>query len=300
MREILQERARATRRSLLEAAAFLFAQQGYAGTSVNDISARSGRTSGSVYFHYASKEGIAQAVVREGFATWPSLVARYDDPSVPPLERLVALSHDIARALAEDALTRAAPACGPSATPSTRTSPTPSSSGRPRSHACSRRPEPGDAWPPVSARLPLPAPWSAPSTGSAPSRRRWKDPTRSPSASPTGGSSPCPLSNGIREPARPRRGPQQPRRPPATVRPLTRCPWERPPPESDSGPHAPRNTRRTARNGSDSAERMIPALSRRIATLARNRPGSGIAAGTARLSDFGWGVRHRGIAAPDA
>ncbi len=73
MRTILQERARATRRSLLEAAACLFAQQGYASTSVNDISARSGRTSGSVYFHYASKEGIAQAVVREGFATWPSL-----------------------------------------------------------------------------------------------------------------------------------------------------------------------------------------------------------------------------------
>ncbi|MDN3270943.1 ScbR family autoregulator-binding transcription factor [Streptomyces sp. MA15] len=107
MREILQERARATRRSLLEAAACLFAQHGYAGTSVNDISARSGRTSGSVYFHYASKEGIAQAVVRNGFATWPSLVPRYDDPSVPPLERLVALSYEIARALAEDSLTRA-------------------------------------------------------------------------------------------------------------------------------------------------------------------------------------------------
>ncbi|MCP9989295.1 TetR/AcrR family transcriptional regulator [Streptomyces albogriseolus] len=107
MRRILQERARATRRSLLEAAACLFAQQGYASTSVNDISARSGRTSGSVYFHYASKEGIAQAVVREGFATWPSLVPRYDDPSVPPLERLVALSYDIARALTEDSLTRA-------------------------------------------------------------------------------------------------------------------------------------------------------------------------------------------------
>ncbi|WP_431987387.1 ScbR family autoregulator-binding transcription factor [Streptomyces griseoflavus] len=107
MHEILQERARATRRSLLEAAACLFAQQGYAGTSVNDISARSGRTSGSVYFHYASKEGIALAVVRDGFATWPALVTRYGDRSVPPLERLVALSHDIARALAEDSLTRA-------------------------------------------------------------------------------------------------------------------------------------------------------------------------------------------------
>ncbi|MFJ8543397.1 ScbR family autoregulator-binding transcription factor [Streptomyces sp. NPDC093586] len=103
----MQERARATRRSLLEAAAHLFAQQGYAGTSVNDISARSGRTSGSVYFHYASKEGIALAVVRDGFATWPGLATRYGDLSVPPLERLVLLSHEIAHALSEDPLTRA-------------------------------------------------------------------------------------------------------------------------------------------------------------------------------------------------
>ncbi len=103
----VQARARATRRSLLEAAACLFAEQGYAGTSVNDISARSGRTSGSVYFHYASKEGIARAVVQDGFATWPGLTDRYTDHAVPPLERLVALSYEIAQALAEDPLTRA-------------------------------------------------------------------------------------------------------------------------------------------------------------------------------------------------
>ncbi|MFF5256820.1 ScbR family autoregulator-binding transcription factor [Streptomyces leeuwenhoekii] len=107
MDSTVQERARATRRSLLEAAACLFAEQGYAGTSVNDVSARSGRTSGSVYFHYASKEGLALAVVRDRFATWPGLAARYANPAVPPLERLVALSYEIARALAEDTLTRA-------------------------------------------------------------------------------------------------------------------------------------------------------------------------------------------------
>ncbi|WP_399896655.1 ScbR family autoregulator-binding transcription factor [Streptomyces sp. BBFR51] len=103
----MQERARETRRSLLEAAACLFAEHGYAGTSVNDISARSGRTSGSVYFHYSSKEGIALAVVRDGFATWSGLATCYADRTVPPMERLVALSHKIARALAEDSLTRA-------------------------------------------------------------------------------------------------------------------------------------------------------------------------------------------------
>ncbi|MFD4301768.1 ScbR family autoregulator-binding transcription factor [Streptomyces albidoflavus] len=107
MDSTLQERARATRRSLLEAAALLFAEQGYAGTSVNDISARSGRTSGAVYFHYASKEGLALAVVQHRFATWPGLAARYTDRAEPPLEKLVALSFDIAHALAEDPLARA-------------------------------------------------------------------------------------------------------------------------------------------------------------------------------------------------
>ena len=103
----MQERARETRKSLLEAAAHLFDQQGYAGTSVNDMSARSGRTSGSVYFHYASKEGIALAVVQQGFASWPALASRYGDEDEPPLDRLVTLSREIARALAEDPLTRA-------------------------------------------------------------------------------------------------------------------------------------------------------------------------------------------------
>ncbi|WP_374227562.1 ScbR family autoregulator-binding transcription factor [Streptomyces sp. AC627_RSS907] len=103
----MQERAMATRRSLLEAAACLFAERGYAATSVNDISARSGRTSGSVYFHYASKEGVALAVVKAQFASWPGLAARYRDPREPPLERLVALSYEVARALAEDIHARA-------------------------------------------------------------------------------------------------------------------------------------------------------------------------------------------------
>ncbi|MFF4169514.1 ScbR family autoregulator-binding transcription factor [Streptomyces sp. NPDC001744] len=107
MGSTLQQRARATRRALLEAAACLFAEQGYAGTSVNDISLRSGRTSGAVYFHYASKEGLALAVVEDAFATWPHLTARYTDRSVPPLDRLVSLSFEIAHALTEDTVARA-------------------------------------------------------------------------------------------------------------------------------------------------------------------------------------------------
>ncbi|MFI9626145.1 ScbR family autoregulator-binding transcription factor [Streptomyces sp. NPDC052042] len=103
----MQKRARTTRRSLLEAAAQLFVERGYVGTSVNDISARSGKTSGAVYFHYSSKEKLALAVVRDRFAAWPQLNAYYTAPDVPPLERLVTLSFEIARVLCQDVMARA-------------------------------------------------------------------------------------------------------------------------------------------------------------------------------------------------
>ncbi|MFF3171505.1 ScbR family autoregulator-binding transcription factor [Streptomyces sp. NPDC057900] len=103
----MQERARATRRLLLESAAHLFVERGYAGTSVNDISDHSGKTSGAIYFHYYSKEKLALAVVREQFATWPQLAAPYAAPGVPPLEKLVGLSFHVARALSEDVVARA-------------------------------------------------------------------------------------------------------------------------------------------------------------------------------------------------
>ncbi|MFF2327215.1 MULTISPECIES: ScbR family autoregulator-binding transcription factor [unclassified Streptomyces] len=103
----MQDRALVTRKSLLEAAAHLFVERGYAGTSINDISSRSGKTSGAIYFHYSSKEKLALAVVREQFATWPQLARHCANPDVPPLEMLVALSFEIARALSEDVIARA-------------------------------------------------------------------------------------------------------------------------------------------------------------------------------------------------
>jgi AcrR family transcriptional regulator len=103
----MQGRARTTRRSLLEAAAQLFDERGYCGTSISDISTLSGRTSGSIYFHYASKEKLALAVVEGHFATWPELIGRYRQPGVPALERLIALSFAVARAFRDDVVVRA-------------------------------------------------------------------------------------------------------------------------------------------------------------------------------------------------
>lgn len=103
----MQERAEATRRYLVEAAARLFEERGYAGTSISDISARSGRTSGAIYFHFTNKEKLALAVVEATLATWPALIARVRASPAPALEKLVSLSFTVARAFRDDVVVRA-------------------------------------------------------------------------------------------------------------------------------------------------------------------------------------------------
>ncbi|MFV2121495.1 ScbR family autoregulator-binding transcription factor, partial [Streptomyces sp. Act-28] len=96
-----------TQRALLETAAQLFDERGYAGTSISDISALSGRTSGAIYFHYASKEKLALAVIEELFASWPEMIGRHRSTDRPALEKLVALSFTVARAFRDDVVVRA-------------------------------------------------------------------------------------------------------------------------------------------------------------------------------------------------
>ncbi len=57
------DRARNTREHILEVAAAMFAESGYAGTSLNRVLQASGVTKGGFYFHFPSKEALAVAVV---------------------------------------------------------------------------------------------------------------------------------------------------------------------------------------------------------------------------------------------
>ncbi len=52
-----------TRSRILAAAAALFSEQGYAGTSVRDISERLGVTKAALYYHFPSKETILDALL---------------------------------------------------------------------------------------------------------------------------------------------------------------------------------------------------------------------------------------------
>ncbi|MCA1836105.1 MAG: TetR/AcrR family transcriptional regulator, partial [Actinobacteria bacterium] len=68
-----QPRARATRQAILTAAAEHFARNGYHATSLDSVLADSGGTKGALYFHFASKEALARAVVAEMVQRWRDL-----------------------------------------------------------------------------------------------------------------------------------------------------------------------------------------------------------------------------------
>ena len=59
-----------SRRKILDATAALMAERGFAGTSISAISKRSGLPSGSIYWHFESKEALLGAVVEEGVERW--------------------------------------------------------------------------------------------------------------------------------------------------------------------------------------------------------------------------------------
>ncbi len=63
------EQRQSTRAELLDAAVELFEANGYAGTSVDAIADRAGYTSGAVYDHFGSKQGVLVATVEHAIAT---------------------------------------------------------------------------------------------------------------------------------------------------------------------------------------------------------------------------------------
>ncbi|MEU9484978.1 ScbR family autoregulator-binding transcription factor [Streptomyces decoyicus] len=60
-----QDRAIRTRRVILEAAASVFDEQGYDRATIAEVLERAGVTKGALYFHFASKEQLALAVLEE-------------------------------------------------------------------------------------------------------------------------------------------------------------------------------------------------------------------------------------------
>jgi len=86
-----EERGIEARRRIVDAAAALMAERGFAGTSIAAVSQRSGLPSGSIYWHFESKEALLAAVVEEGARRWFDALPRIDSLPADPAERTAAL-----------------------------------------------------------------------------------------------------------------------------------------------------------------------------------------------------------------
>lgn len=92
------ERKAETRKRLLAAAAELFATRGIDGVSVDAVADAAGRTSGAVYAHFGSKQGLLLAVLDEW--THSLLTALFADVAAmgSPIDQLAAVWDNVGRA----------------------------------------------------------------------------------------------------------------------------------------------------------------------------------------------------------
>jgi AcrR family transcriptional regulator len=88
-----------SRRKIVAAAAALMAERGFAGTSIAAVSERSGLPSGSIYWHFDSKEALLGAVVEEGARRWFDALPSSDSLPRDPGDRATALVEAVVTSL---------------------------------------------------------------------------------------------------------------------------------------------------------------------------------------------------------
>ena len=88
---VRQDRARATRRALLVTAGERFAVDGYHATSLSDLLRSEAVTKGAFYFHFPSKESLAEELVAAISESWDLVVPAVRAHAADALEALVLL-----------------------------------------------------------------------------------------------------------------------------------------------------------------------------------------------------------------
>ncbi|MFC7896663.1 ScbR family autoregulator-binding transcription factor [Streptomyces sp. NPDC057381] len=103
----MQARSERTRRRLVHAGARMFDQHGCASASLEQIADAAGMTKGALYFHFASKDGLVDAVQEEAHAVLRDFAHRQRESGVPPVQSLIDMAHWLTRVLHEDPVVRA-------------------------------------------------------------------------------------------------------------------------------------------------------------------------------------------------
>jgi AcrR family transcriptional regulator len=83
------EAAPASRRRILDAAARLMSERGYAGTSISMISRESGLPASSIYWHFGSKERLLNEILERAAARMVDSIPSPDQQTGAPARRLL-------------------------------------------------------------------------------------------------------------------------------------------------------------------------------------------------------------------
>ncbi|MFD4672227.1 ScbR family autoregulator-binding transcription factor [Lentzea sp. NPDC058450] len=102
-----QDRAHATREAILHAAAEEFDRLGYERTSLTAVLARAGLTKGAFYFHFPSKEAVADALIERQGELWARVRQAWRDRGADPLSTLHGMFVESADRMAADVVLRA-------------------------------------------------------------------------------------------------------------------------------------------------------------------------------------------------
>lgn len=103
---VVQARAEATRQTIIDAAVELFGEVGYGNTGLNDIFARAQVTKGAFYYHFPTKQSVAEAIFEQADARFQEALADLVSSSPPALEYLVRLTFIVADVTEHDNLVR--------------------------------------------------------------------------------------------------------------------------------------------------------------------------------------------------
>lgn len=99
---VMQARAAATRRRILDAAVTLFAENGYGETGLADVLQRAVVSKGAFYYHFDSKEAVAAAIISEFQERLIEAVDGHFDSEAPGLEGIISATFTVQCLMSSD------------------------------------------------------------------------------------------------------------------------------------------------------------------------------------------------------
>lgn len=103
---VKQERAARTRQALIQAAAEVFAEEGFVTASLSTISRRAGVSNGALHFHFANKGMLADAVEAEAAKVVHRITETARAWQGDSLQAVVDATHELMDSLAHDVVVR--------------------------------------------------------------------------------------------------------------------------------------------------------------------------------------------------